>query len=44
LERVRQILAPELDLKTFVASGLDPGLAAARTAVLRGGAIPFSDP
>ena len=42
LERVRRILAPELDLETFVASGLDPGLAAARTAVLRGGAIPFS--
>ena len=39
LERVRQILAPELDLEEFVATGLDPGLAATRTAVLRGGAI-----
>ncbi len=37
LERVRHVLAPELDLEAFVASGLDPGLAAARTAVLRGG-------
>ncbi len=42
LERVRQILAPELDLETFVATGLDPGLAAARTAVLRGGSIPLA--
>lgn len=42
LERVRRILAPELDLEGFVASGLDPGLAAARTAVLRGGAIPLA--
>jgi hypothetical protein len=41
LERVRHILAPELDLAAFVASGLDPGLAAARTAVLRGGARPL---
>ncbi len=42
LERVRQILAPELELEAFVATGLDPGLAAARTAVLRGGAIPLA--
>ena len=42
LERVRQILAPELELAEFVATGLDPGLAATRTAVLRGGAIPAS--
>jgi hypothetical protein len=42
LERVRQILAPDLALADFVASGLDPGLAAARTAVLRGGAIPLA--
>jgi hypothetical protein len=42
LERVRRILAPGLDLETFVASGLDPGLAAARTAVLRGGSIPLT--
>jgi hypothetical protein len=41
LERIRHILAPELDLGAFVASGLDPGLAAARTAVLRGGARPL---
>jgi hypothetical protein len=39
LERVRAILAPELDLERFVESSLDPGLAAARTAVLRGNAI-----
>lgn len=38
LERVRRLLAPELSLAEFVASGLDPALAAARTAVLRGGA------
>ncbi len=36
LERVRHVLAPELDLERFVASSLDPGLAAARTAVLHG--------
>ncbi len=42
LERVRHILAPELDLEAFVASSLDPGLAAARTAVLRGGALPLA--
>jgi hypothetical protein len=35
LERVRRILAPELDLESFVASSLGPGMAAARTAVLR---------
>jgi hypothetical protein len=39
LERVRHILAPDLDLAAFVASGLDPGLAATRTAILRGGAL-----
>jgi hypothetical protein len=39
LERVRAILAPELDLERFVESSLDPGLAAARTAVLHGNAI-----
>jgi hypothetical protein len=38
LERVRHVLAPELDLESFVASSLDPGLAAARTAVLHGSA------
>ncbi|MGD9736642.1 MAG: hypothetical protein AB7V58_13730 [Solirubrobacterales bacterium] len=42
LERVRAILAPELDLERFVESSLDPGLAAARTAVLRGNAIPLA--
>jgi hypothetical protein len=42
LQRVRQILAPELDLERFVESSLDPGLAAARTAVLRGNAIPLA--
>jgi hypothetical protein len=42
LERVRAILAPELDLERFVESSLDPGLAAARTAVLHGNAIPLS--
>ncbi|MGV1048365.1 MAG: hypothetical protein ACOYD4_07570 [Solirubrobacterales bacterium] len=41
LERVRHILAPELDLERFVESSLDPGLAAARTAVLRGGSRPL---
>jgi hypothetical protein len=41
LERVRHVLAPELDLENFVASSLDPGLAAARTAVLHGAARPF---
>lgn len=41
LERVRHILAPELDLESFVASSLDPGLAAARTAVLHGAAHPL---
>jgi hypothetical protein len=40
LERVRHVLAPELDLERFVASSLDPGLAAARTAVLHGNARP----
>ncbi len=42
LERVRHILAPELDLERFVASSLDPGLAAARTAVLHGAAKPLA--
>lgn len=42
LERVRRILAPELELERFVESSLDPGLAAARTAVLRGNAIPLA--
>lgn len=42
LERVRAILAPELDLERFVESSLDPGLAAARTAVLVGNAIPLA--
>jgi hypothetical protein len=41
LERVRHVLAPELDLERFVESSLDPGLASARTAVLRGNAIPL---
>jgi hypothetical protein len=40
LERVRHVLAPELDLERFVASSLDPGLAGARTAVLHGNARP----
>jgi hypothetical protein len=38
LERARHVLAPELDLQRFVESSLDPGLAAARTAVLHGNA------
>lgn len=42
LERVRHLLAPELDLERFVESSLDPGLAATRTTVLRGNAIPFA--
>ncbi len=42
LERVRAILAPELDLERFAESSLDPGLAAARTAVLHGNAIPLA--
>lgn len=42
LERVRHVLAPEMDLERFVESSLDPGLAAARTAVLRGNAIPLA--
>jgi hypothetical protein len=42
LERVRHILAPELDLERFVESSLDPGLATARSAVLRGNAIPLA--
>jgi hypothetical protein len=41
LERVRHVLAPELDLERFVESSLDPALAAARTAVLHGGARPL---
>jgi hypothetical protein len=41
LERVRHVLAPELDLERFVESSLDPGLAAARTAVLHGAARPL---
>lgn len=42
LERVRHILAPELDLERFVESSLDPGLASARTAVLHGNARPLA--
>jgi hypothetical protein len=42
LERVRHVLAPELELERFVESSLDPGLATARTAVLRGNAIPLA--
>jgi hypothetical protein len=42
LERVRHILAPELELDRFVESSLDPGLATARTAVLHGNAIPLA--
>lgn len=41
LEHVRHLLAPELDLERFVESSLDPGMAAARTTVLHGNAIPF---
>jgi hypothetical protein len=41
LERIRHVLAPELDLARFVESSLDPGLAAARTAVLHGGSRPL---
>jgi hypothetical protein len=41
LDHVRGLLAPEQDLERFVESSLDPGLAAARTAVLHGNAIPF---
>jgi hypothetical protein len=41
LERVRHVLAPELDLEVFVAGNLDPGRARARTTVLRGGARPL---
>jgi hypothetical protein len=41
LERVRHVLAPDQDLERFVESSLDPGLAGARTAVLRGNAIPL---
>jgi len=44
LEHVRHLLAPELSLERFVESSLDPGLASARTAVLRGNAIPFAEP
>lgn len=42
LDRVRHILAPELDLESFVVTSLDPGRAAARTTVLRGGARPLA--
>ena len=42
LERVRRVLAPDQDLERFVESSLDPGLAAARTAVLHGNAIPLA--
>jgi hypothetical protein len=42
LERVRHVLAPELELDRFVESSLDPGLAAARAAVLHGNAIPLA--
>lgn len=41
LDRVRRLLAPELDRERFVVSGLDPALAAARTATLRASAIAF---
>lgn len=41
LEHVRHLLAPELDLERFVESSLDPGMAAARTTVLRGNARPL---
>ena len=41
LERVRHVVAPEQDLERFVESSLDPGLAATRTAVLHGNAIPL---
>jgi hypothetical protein len=41
LERVRHVLAPELDLERFVESSLDPGLGSARTAVLRGNGHPL---
>jgi len=41
LERVRHLLAPELDLERFVESSLDPGMATARTTVLRGNARPL---
>lgn len=44
LERVRHLLAPELDLERFVESSLDPGMATARTTVLRGNAIPLRSP
>jgi hypothetical protein len=43
LEWARHLLAPELDLERFVESSLDPSLAAARTTVLRGNAIPFAE-
>jgi hypothetical protein len=42
LERVRRVLAPELDLERFVVTSLDPGLATARTTVLRGSARPLA--
>jgi len=41
LEHVRHLLAPERDLERFVEASLDPALAAARTTVLRGNAIPL---
>lgn len=41
LDHVRHLLAPELALERFVESSLDPGMAAARTTVLRGNAIPL---
>lgn len=44
LERVRHVLAHELDLERFVESSLDPGLAAARTAVLHGASRPLELP
>jgi hypothetical protein len=44
LERVRHVLAPELDLERFVESSLDPGLAATRTAVLHGASRPLAPP
>lgn len=44
LERVRRVLAPELNLERFVLTSLEPSLASARTTVLRGGARPLALP
>lgn len=41
LERVRHVLAPELDLAGFVKSSLDPGLATTRSAILHGNSRPL---